>query len=110
MSGYDPQARRGRAAPPEVSPVDGLLGDEPEAPPESPDGHPAEPEAAVDGAAADPEVGDASGADGEVRPFDAPPVEMADERADRLHRLGVLGAVVAAGLLLLAWRRRRGRR
>jgi hypothetical protein len=32
---------------------------------------------------------------------------MTDERADLLHRLGVLGAVVALVMALLLWRRRR---
>jgi len=45
-------------------------------------------------------------ADG-LRPFEAPPVEMPDERADLLHRLGVLGAVAVFALVLAMWRRRR---
>jgi len=40
-------------------------------------------------------------------PFETPPVEMTDERADLLHRLGVMAAVAALVLVLAALRRRR---
>jgi len=43
----------------------------------------------------------------ELRPFEAPQVEMTDERADLLHRFGALGAVAALVLALVLWRRRR---
>jgi len=39
-------------------------------------------------------------------PFETPPVEMTDERADLLHRFGVLAAVAALVLVLVALRRR----
>ena len=42
-----------------------------------------------------------------MRPFETPPVEMTDERADLLHRFGVLGAVALVALMLVLWRRRR---
>jgi len=63
-------------------------------------------------AAADPAeaVGDpplADSADDGLRPFETPPVEMTDERADLLHRFGVLGAVALVALILILWRRRR---
>ena len=88
MTAYDPQARRARPSPSDESPVDGLL----ESLPASDD------VAHENGMATGPE---------ELRPFEAPQVEMTDERADLLHRLGVLGAVVALVMALLLWRRRR---
>ena len=92
MPTYDPQARRSRPSPSVDSPVDGLL----EAVPD----READPPAAGNGTPTpDP-------ADG-LRPFEAPPVEMTDERADLLHRLGVLGAVAVFALGLAMWRRRR---
>ena len=91
MSTYDPQARRTRPSPSVDSPVDGLL-------------------EAVPDREADPAAGNGTPtpdpADG-LRPFEAPPVEMTDERADLLHRLGVLGAVAVFALVLAMWRRRR---
>ena len=36
-----------------------------------------------------------------AKPFDTPPVEMTDERVDRLYRIGVFAAVVAIVLLLI---------
>ena len=42
-----------------------------------------------------------------VRPFDTPPVEVADERADLVHRFGVLAAVAGLVAVLALWRRRR---
>ncbi|MBC8365641.1 MAG: hypothetical protein H8E59_11635 [Actinobacteria bacterium] len=100
MNAYDPQARRARSRPAAVSPVDSLLGDD----------------EVLDGAleASDPPVESAVGdgtvagmPDGEVRPFEAPPIELTDEHADRLHRFGVLAAVAAVLLVLLARRKRR---
>ena len=92
MPTYDPQARRTRPSPSVDSPVDGLL----EAVPD----READPPAAANGSPApDPTDG--------LRPFEAPPVEMTDERADLLHRLGVLGAVAVFALVLAMWRRRR---
>ncbi len=107
MAGYDPQARRPRPAPPVASPVDGLLdqvdegiGDgEPLVPSEAPvidlplDG-------AADGVIPEP-------ATEGLLPFETPPVEMTDERADLLHRFGVLAAVAALALVLVALRSRR---
>ncbi len=87
MAGYDPQARRSRPAPPADSPVDGLLD-------VIPDG--VETPAPVD-----------EPADEGLLPFETPPVEMTDERADLLHRMGVLAAVAALVLVLVAVRRRR---
>ena len=92
MPTYDPQARRTRPSPSVDSPVDGLL----EAVPD----READPPAAGNGSPApDPTDG--------LRPFEAPPVEMTDERADLLHRLGGRGAVAAFALVLAMWRRRR---
>ena len=42
-----------------------------------------------------------------MRPFEAPPIELADEHIDRLHRFGVLAAVAAVLLVLVALRKRR---
>ena len=105
MASYDPQARRSRPRPSEQSPVDDLLGavDSPQ----------------MDQVANDPLTGavagdsqpeeDGSGINEDrVRPFDTPPVEVADERADLVHRFGVLAAVVAlVAVLALRHRRRR---
>ena len=104
MASYDPQARRSRPSPSEQSPVDDLLG--------------AVDLSQVDQVATDPLTeteasdsqpeGDGSGVNEDrMRPFDTPPVEVADERADLVHRFGVL--VAAAGLVavLALWRRRR---
>ncbi|MBJ30693.1 MAG: hypothetical protein CL466_04640 [Acidimicrobiaceae bacterium] len=106
MAGYDPQSRRPRPSLPADSPVDDLLdveelADEPvlSSEPEVGDQVPGEP--APRGL-----VGD--GGDGEgLRPFEAPPIEMTDERADLLHRLGALAAVAALVAVLVLWRRRR---
>ena len=103
---YDPQARRARPRPTADSPVDSLL----EAIPVVGDG-PVPSEASADGGpeVAAETVGDpppADSADDGLRPFEAPSVEMTDERADLLHRLGVLGAVALVALVAL-WRRRR---
>ena len=95
MTAYDPQARRARPSPSDESPVDGLL----------------EPVPLVD--AVPDDVSDEAPATAleteseELRPFETPQVEMTDERADLLHRLGALGAVVALVVALMLWRRRR---
>jgi len=47
------------------------------------------------------------GTDEGLLPFETPPVEMTDERADLLHRVWVLAAVAALVLVLVAVRRRR---
>ena len=96
MAGYDPQAR---PALPTDSPVDGLLDDieDPEITAETPDDPVFEP--VVDS-------GEIEGAEG-LLPFETPPVEMTDERADLLHRVGVLAAVAALVVVIVAVRRRR---
>jgi len=103
---YDPQARRARPRPTADSPVDSLL----EAIPVVGDGPvPSEASAEVGPEVAAEAVGDpppADSADDGLRPFEAPSVEMTDERADLLHRFGVLGAVALVALVAL-WRRRR---
>ena len=103
---YAPQARRARPRPTADSPVDGLLeaipvvGDAPV---------PSEASAEVGPEVAAETVGDpppADSADDGLRPFEAPSVEMTDERADLLHRFGVLGTVALVALILVLWRRR----
>ena len=95
MTAYDPQARRARPSPSDESPVDGLL----------------EPVPLVD--AVPDDVSDEAPATAleteseELKPFETPQVEMTDERADLLNRLGALGAVVALVVALMLWRRRR---
>lgn len=102
MTAYDPQARRARPSPSDESPVDGLL----------------EPVPVVDAVPDDvsddvSDVSDEAPATAleteseELKPFETPQVEMTDERADLLHRLGALGAVVALVVALMLWRRRR---
>lgn len=106
MAGYDPQSRRPRPSLPADSPVDGLLDadelvEEPVPTPEPMAGDPVPEDPA-------PEAPVGDGADGEgLRPFEAPPIEMTDERADLLHRLGALAAVAALVAVLVLWRRRR---
>jgi len=96
MTAYDPQARRARPSPSDESPVDGLL----------------EPVPVVDAVPDDvsddevPATALETESD-ELKPFETPQVEMTDERADLLHRLGALGAVVALVVALMLWRRRR---
>ena len=107
MAGYDPQARRPRPTPPVASPVDGLLDQVDE---EIEDGELLVPSEApvidlpVNGPTDDATLEPASEG---LLPFETPPVEMTDERADLLHRLGVLAAVAALVLVLAALRRRR---
>lgn len=126
MTTYDPQARRARTRPTATSPIDSLLGDAVDESDEDPvvDDGPVDLIADVAGAVAEaaeaavgePDTGGADAAaeperpDGQVRPFETPPVERTDEHADRLHRLGLLAAVAAALFVLVAFRRRRRRR
>jgi len=99
MTAYDPQARRARPSPSDESPVDGVL----------------EPVPVVDAVTDDvsDDVSDEAPATAleteseELKPFETPQVEMTDERADLLNRLGALGAVVALVVALMLWRRRR---
>ena len=104
---YDPQARRARPRPTADSPVDSLL----EAIPVVGDGLvPSEVSAEAGSEVVAEAVGDpppADSADDGLRPFETPPVEMTDERADLLHRFGVLGAGALVTLILILWRRRR---
>lgn len=96
MSSYNPQSRRPRSGPPEDSPVDDLL-------PEPADQRNSPQEETPAVTEAPPETP----SEDEVLPFETPPVEMTDERADLLHRIGVFAAVVAIVLLLTLRRRRR---
>ena len=102
MADYDPQARRTRPSPPEESPVDDLLGS-----PDRPDKVEmvGETQHLAKGHinSNPPRDGDGS----QARPFETPPVELADERADRIHRFGVLAAATAVVAVLVIWRRRR---
>ena len=90
MSNYDPQSRRKRNGPPDISPVDTLL-----------EGSSPENESSV--VHAEEASSHVQGQDSEsiAKPFDTPPVEMTDERVDRLYRIGVFAAVVAIVLLLV---------
>jgi len=107
MAGYDPQAGRPRPTPPVASPVDGLLDQVDEG---IEDGELLVPSEApvidlpVNGPTDDATLEPASEG---LLPFETPPVEMTDERADLLHRFGVLAAVAALVLVLVAFRRRR---
>ena len=105
MASYDPQARRSRPPPSEQSPVDDLLGAV-----DSPQMDQVETDPLTEAVAGDsqPEEDGSGINEDRVRPFDTPPVEVADERADLVHRFGVLAAV--AGLVaVLALRHRRRR-
>ena len=104
MASYDPQARRSRPPPSEQSPVDDLLGT---VDPSQMDQVVTDP--LTDAVASDSQPeGDGSGVNEDrVRPFDTPPVEVADERADLVHRFGVLAAVAGLVAVLALWRRRR---
>ena len=106
MADYDPQARRSRPSLPEESPVDDLLGsldrpDKVEAASEIRD--PAQGNNDLSSGEDRDEDGNGSSA----RSFEIPPVELADERADRLHRFGVLAAAAALLAVLVLWRRRK---
>ena len=105
MASYDPQARRSRPTPPEQSPVDDLLGAV-----DSPQMDQVETDPLTEAVAGDtqPEEDGSGINEDRVRPFDTPPVEVADERADLVHRFGVLAAVVGL-VVVLALRHRRRR-
>lgn len=114
MNAYDPQARRVRSRPAAVSPIDSLLGDVeevdvPDQETESPvdDVRDSMPDDATlaDTVAEEQVVPDRP--DGKVRPFETPPIELTDEHADRLHRFGVLAAIAAILVVLVALRKRR---
>lgn len=98
MAGYDPQSRRARPVPSEDSPVDGLLDKNPVAPTAESTTIPSN--SSIEELSGDPK-------DDGLHPFEAPPIEMTDEKADLLHRFGALAAVVALVVVLIAWRRRR---
>jgi len=106
MPGYDPQSRRPRPSLPADSPVDSLLDAEVS-------GADVPPADVVGGADPTREIPSDSGrtasesSDSGLQPFEAPPIEMTDERADLLHRIGVLAAVAALVAVLMLWRRRR---
>ena len=106
MVDYNPQARRSRPSLPEESPVDDLLGslDRPE---EVEMANERQDSAQRNTDLNPGEVRDGDGDGSRTRPFEAPPVEFADERADRLHRFGVLAAAAALMAVLVLWRRRR---
>ena len=102
MASYNPQAGRSRPPPSEQSPVDDLLGT---VDPSQMATDPPTEDVASD---SQPEEDGSGVNEDRVRPFDTPPVEVADERADLVHRFGVLAAV--AGLVaVLALRHRRRR-
>ena len=104
MASYDPQARRSRPSPSEQSPVDDLLGtvDPSQMDQVAPD--PPTEDVASD---SQPEEDGSGVNEDRVRPVDTPPVEVADERADLVHRFGVLAAVAGLVAVLALWRRRR---
>ena len=106
MNAYDPQARRARSRPAAVSPIDTLLGDV-EAIDESDSAAPPVGDVVADDQVVEAPETAPDRPDGEVRPFEAPPIELTDENADRLHRFGVLVAVAAILMVLLALRKRR---
>ena len=105
MASYDPQARRSRPPPSEQSPVDDLLGAV-----GSPQMDQVVTDPLTEAVAGDsqPEEDGSGINEDRVRPFDTPPVEVADERADLVHRFGVLAAVVGL-VVVLALRHRRRR-
>jgi len=95
VSNYNPQSQRKRNGPPDISPVDTLL--------ENPSLSEEDPSTSSQSA-----VSDVSNQESEipVQPFETPPVEMTDERVDRLYRIGAFAAVVAVALLLARRKRR----
>ena len=95
MSNYNPQSQRKRNGPPDISPVDTLL--------ENPSLGEEDP--STDSESLDSD-GPTPGAEIPVQPFETPPVEMTDERVDRLYRIGAFAAVVAVVLLLVRRKRR----
>lgn len=90
VSSYNPQSRRKRNGPPDISPVDTLL-----------EGASAEDESPVVDSEDNSSNAHAQDSESIAKPFDTPPVEMTDERVDRLYRIGVFAAVVAIVLLLI---------
>ena len=95
MNKYNPQSQRKRNGPPDVSPVDTLL-ENPSLSEETP---------STDSQSIVSDVPN-QGSDIPVQPFETPPVEMTDERVDRLYRIGAFAAVVAVTLLLARRKRR----
>ncbi len=95
MNNYNPQSQRKRNGPPDVSPVDTLL-ENPSLSEETP---------STDSQSIVSDVPN-QGSDIPVQPFETPPVEMTDERVDRLYRIGAFAAVVAVTLLLARRKRR----
>ncbi len=95
VSNYNPQSQRKRNGPPDISPVDTLL--------ENPSLSEEAPSTDSQGTVSDVPTQES---EIPVQPFETPPVEMTDERVDRLYRIGVFAAVVAVALLLVRRKRR----
>ncbi len=95
VSNYNPQSQRKRNGPPDVSPVDTLL--------ENSSLSEEDPSTDSQSAVSDVPI---QGSEIPVQPFETPPVEMTDERVDRLYRIGAFAAVVAVILLLVRRKRR----
>lgn len=95
MSNYNPQSQRKRNGPPDISPVDTLL--------ENPSLGEEDSSTDVQSVVSDVPT---QGSEIPVQPFETPPVEMTDERVDRLYRIGAFAAVVAVVLLLIRRKRR----
>ena len=95
VSNYNPQSQRKRNGPPDISPVDTLL--------ENPSLSEEDPSTDSQSAVSDVPI---QGSEIPVQPFETPPVEMTDERVDRLYRIGAFAAVVAVALLLARRKRR----
>ena len=95
MSNYNPQSQRKRNGPPDVSPVDALL--------EGSSSAEMDPLVESQNPALDTPIQDSEIS---TQPFETPPVEMTDERVDRLYRIGAFAAVVAVILLLVRRKRR----
>ena len=95
MSNYNPQSQRKRNGPPDISPVDTLL--------ENPSLGEEDSSTDVQSVVSDVPT---QGSEIPVQPFETPPVEMTDERVDRLYRIGAFAAVVAVVLLLVRRKRR----
>lgn len=95
VSNYNPQSQRKRNGPPDISPVDTLL--------ENPSLGEEDSSTDVQSVVSDVPT---QGSEIPVQPFETPPVEMTDERVDRLYRIGAFAAVVAVVLLLIRRKRR----
>ena len=95
MSNYNPQSQRKRNGPPDISPVDTQL--------ENPSLGEEDPSTDSESVVSDVPT---QGSEIPVQPFETPPVEMTDERVDRLYRIGAFAAVVAVTLLLARRKRR----